>query len=519
MLLLYGNVTGPPGRNDTGGFLWDEYARAQGLCGWLHERDFDDPGHGIEAIVRMSAGFELIWCNFSSLSLRLISRFNASVPLLGYNRTSLIPDKSEKSKETEPASSFGTQGEPEVDLPAPEWEIDWEHEPFVASQQWDWFTSMSRTYDLQDMSSEREPTIRLLDSDVVSLYSPDYPDLQTTMANHEREQYNLTSDGLWEGAKTLGLRNAALQALMRRRHRHRAGNLSPNEITTLHRGMEQMVSRLLSPENPHTTAVSWSRTSDLIVNTFAKPLMRFQELLQHSQYPTPNPQKPVLTSQQQQKRKFALLRERAHAMLMPFFSYQPQPQHQHRKPHRHTSSLSRCKSLYLPYQTHTAAPHPNENNNKHHHFVSKATEEVLHNICSTLITIGVEIEEVWLRRFHFDGDAAPRPEEHGQEGRLREQMRGWRERIEELTAWLGWVPHWMGCSRLCGWDVRFSPIPFPLSPFLSPPLFFLSPKITSCHASCGKPKSPEPLNPPSTILPPPPPSHEKKQLTNKISNK
>ncbi|KAL9583876.1 MAG: hypothetical protein Q9212_002455 [Teloschistes hypoglaucus] len=428
MLFLYGNVTGPPGKNGTGAFLWDEYARAQGLCGWLHERDFDEPGHGIEAIVRMSAGFELIWCNFSSPSLRLISRFNASVPLLGYNRTSLIP---EKSKETQSTPSVETQGDQEVDLPAPEWEIDWEHEPFVASQQWDWFTSMSRTYDLQDLSSEREPTIKLLDSEVVSLYSPDYPDLQTRMANDEQEQLNLTSDGVWEGTKSLELRNAALQELMRRRHRHRAGNLSPHEITTLHRSIEKMVSRLLSQGDPHTTSashpeVSWTRTSDLIVNTFAKPLMHFQQLLQHSRYP---PQQP-----QEQRRQFALLRETAHGILMPFFSYQPhpQPQPQHQQ---HESSLSRCKSIYLPSYQSTSPQ-----NNKAHHFLAQATEEVLQNICSTLITIGVAIEEVWLRDFNnfnfFNENTAL-----GLDG-LQRQMREWREQVEELTAWLGYIPIW-----------------------------------------------------------------------------
>lgn len=462
MLLLYGNITGPPGQNGTGEFLWDEYARAQGLCGWLHERNFDDPGHGIEAIVRMSAGFELIWCNFSSPSLRLISRFNASVPLLGYNRTSLIPGKSE---ETESA-----RGEPEVDLPAPEWSIDWEHEPFVASQQWDWFTSMSRTYDFEDMSSEREPTISLLDSDVVSLYSPDYAELQNRMANDEREQFNLTTDGLWAGAKSLELRNAALQTLMRRRHRHRAGNLSPHEITTLRQNMEKLVSRLLSQEDPHIKPVSWSQTSDLIVNTFAKPLMHFQKLLQHDQYLL-KPHNPSVLST---RKKLALLRERAHAMLMPFFSYQPQPQHQHDQHQHHESSLHRCKSTYLPHQTH----------NTTHHFIAQAFEEILHNICSTLITIGISVEEVWLQNFNNFNDnnentAARLDSEQEGEG-LRESVEGWRERVEELTAWLGWVPHWMGCERLCEWDVCWALFLSPLShnPLSAPKPLISRPLIT-----------------------------------------
>ena len=37
---------------------------------------------GVEGAARMNAGFELIWCNFSSPSARLISNLNVKVPLL-----------------------------------------------------------------------------------------------------------------------------------------------------------------------------------------------------------------------------------------------------------------------------------------------------------------------------------------------------------------------------------------------------------------------------------------------------
>ncbi|KAI4246029.1 MAG: hypothetical protein LQ352_006473, partial [Teloschistes flavicans] len=395
MLFLYGNVTGPLGRNGTAQFFWDEYARAQGLCQWLHQRNLDVPGQGIEAIVRMSAGFELIWCNFSSPSLRLISRFNVSVPLLEFNRTSLMTGR---SNGPESRRSIGTQRDPKYDLPAPDWEIDWEHEPFIASQQWDWFTSMSRTYELEDMASERDPAIRLLDFDLVSLYSPDYRDLMATMGKHEREQFNLTTDGLWEGPTSQGSRHAALQGLMRRRHRHRAGNLSTHEITILHRDTEQMLSRLVSQEGPHIITISWSRLCDTIVNSFAKPLMHFQQLLLqlHSPSAAAAAAAPSLPST---KQGFASLREHAHAMLMPFFDYQQQPESL-------PSSLHRCKNIYLPWQTdHTynqaaAATAPDDNLKTH--FVGQAMEEVLENICSTLINLGASIEESWLQNFNDD---------------------------------------------------------------------------------------------------------------------
>ena len=439
MLFLYGNTTGPPGKNLTGEFLWDEYARAQRLCGWLHEQNLDVPGQGIEGIVRMSAGFEVIWCNFSTPSLRLISRFNVSVPLLGYNRTSSPTKYPEK---TNGASFVTDQGNP-VDLPAPDWEIDWEHEPFVASQQWDWFTSISRAYSSEDLASNREPSIRLLDVDLVSLYSPQYQRLLTTLAEHEREQLNLTSDGLWQGISNQQPRRDALKELMRRRSRHRAGDLSPQENARFRQDMERMVSRIVNqdPQNSREShAVLWSHTCDTIVNSFAKRLMQFQRLLQYEHAAEREPS--VYT-----KRRFALLRERAHALLMPFFEYSSdigtasdmQQQSQHIQ-----SSLDRCKRAYLSWSVQDEA-HKAEPQGMGSHFVGRAIEEVMDSICSVLVGVGTSIEKTWLRDFNHDFNA--------QFQQSHVEMQKWQDQIEELTAWLGWSPHWMGCDRLCAWDV------------------------------------------------------------------
>jgi hypothetical protein len=81
MLHIFRNVTGPTHNNRTFG-LFDEYVRAVGLCDWLFENKLGGVGWGFEGIVWMNAGFELIWCNFSSHSLRLISKLNATAPQL-----------------------------------------------------------------------------------------------------------------------------------------------------------------------------------------------------------------------------------------------------------------------------------------------------------------------------------------------------------------------------------------------------------------------------------------------------
>ena len=439
MLFLYGNTTGPPGKNSSGEFLWDEYARAQRLCGWLQEREFDAPGQGIEGIVRMSAGFELIWCNFSSPSLRLVSRFNVSVPLLGYNRTSSLIQTTEKTN----SGLFTTDQRDPVDLPAPDWEIDWEHEPFVASQQWDWFTSASRSYRLEDLASDREPSIRLLDVDLVNLYSPGYQSLTTVLAKREQEQFNLTSDGLWQGVGNRKSRRNALIELMRRRSKHRPGVLSLEDIAKLRRDVETMASRT-SGQDPRTSldspAISWSHICNMIVNNFAKRLMRLQQHLEHDDF-------AKLGSPVTMRKQFALLRERAHALLMPFFDYSAD----RRTPssmQQQSENTNRCKGMYLPWSVQNPARKADPEGQSHH-IVGQAIEEVMGNICSVLISVGGSIEKTWLRRFNQEFETVGR----GQLQQSQTDISRWRDKIEELMAWLGWSPHWMECDRLCAWDV------------------------------------------------------------------
>ncbi|KAL8805343.1 MAG: hypothetical protein Q9182_002017 [Xanthomendoza sp. 2 TL-2023] len=458
MLFLFGNTTGPPGRNSSAEFLWDEYARAQRLCGWLQERGLDAPGQGIEGIVRMSAGFELIWCNFSSPSLRLVSRFNVSVPLLGYNRTASLNDGPEKFSQDLIATEQG-KGE---DLPAPDWEIDWDHEPFIASQQWDWFMSSSRAYSSEDLASTREPTIRLLDTELICMYSPEFQQLLAVRVEHDRERLNLTSDGFWKGSSDRESRRDAIKQLMRRRSRHHVGNLTPQEVDKFRDGIEHMVNLVVGRNfhnnnnhnhGPHAT-ISWSHTCDLIVNSFSKRLIQLQRLLQRESAAAAAAAEPD-GSPIPLQRQFALLRERTHALLMPFFDYSSESSETGTPSGTTTEpiqpSLRRCKSAYLPWRI----PNAGQDLPKSHRFIAEAIEEVLHGICSVLIGAGLAIERIWLREFNHGrlllDDPGKNPLQQPPSS-AEAEMRVWSDRIEELTAWLGWAPHWMRCPRLCAWD-------------------------------------------------------------------
>ena len=109
--------------------------------------------------MRLNTGFDSTWCNTSSPSLLLVSRLNISVPLLSYNCMSAMSQSLERLY-----SPFTTIALiPPSDLPPVKWGIDWEHEPFVATQQCGWFSSASRSYSLEDLASHRDLGIRILD--------------------------------------------------------------------------------------------------------------------------------------------------------------------------------------------------------------------------------------------------------------------------------------------------------------------------------------------------------------------
>ncbi|KAL8876133.1 MAG: hypothetical protein Q9198_005616, partial [Flavoplaca austrocitrina] len=447
MLFLYGNTTGPAGRQSNPYFLWDEYDRAKRMCSWLHEHGFDIPGTGIEGIVRMSAGFEVIWCNFSSPSIQLVSRFNVSVPLLGYNRTSSLMPYSQKRSRALLASSQNPQG----GLPAPDWDIDWEHEPFVASQQWDWFTIMSSTYNPGDLASIREPSIRLLDAGLVSLYSPQYGHHLSSLVEHEREHFNLTLEGRWQSDESQKSRQDVMRQLMRRRASHRVGNMNPQDLDRLRLDLKRMVTRVVSADSYRSRsrhAVPWSRICDTIVNNFAKRLMHLQRLLAEGL--DCDGGSTVCTI-----RYFASLRERIHALLMPFFEYSTTietasetPDQQEKRSEKTLASLDRCKRRCLPALQHREASKTTTKASITYHFVEEAIGEVMDNICTVLIGIGKSVEKTWLQNFNQPTHLSDRK----QQETLRIEFRTWHDQMEELNAWLGWAAHWMQCDRLCAWN-------------------------------------------------------------------
>ena len=444
MLLIYGNTTGIPTKNSSRPVSWDEYDRARRLCGWIHEQKAGAPGQGIEGIVRMNAGFELIWCNFSSPSLRLISRLSVSVPLLDYNRTSIVAEQVEKPI----LSSSGFDSLASTDLPTSEVKDNWDREPFLVAQYWDMLTSASRSYNAEDLASYKEPGINVLDGDFVSFYSSEYQAFTRTIAEQEKEQLNLTSDGFWKGVHSRQERKDALVRLMRRRSKHRVGNLSQSDIARFQQSLKRIVSTVSQPAEKVSNgdqidrSIPWSAIHDLVVINYSKRLLQFRRLLEYDHDAWTG---SWITA----KKRFTLLRERSHAFLMPYLEYPTNSRlefssEQGSRIRKHAQE--RCQSAYMPWAVY-AAPHGKPPPSMHYP-IGQAMEEVMGGICSVLISIGYSIEKEWNRTF----DRTPDKDDEWKEPLLASILT-WQDNIEELTAWLGWAPHWTRCDRLCDWDV------------------------------------------------------------------
>jgi hypothetical protein len=168
MVFLYGNTMGPsqPEPAGPGHGLFGEFERAQRLCQWVRDNDLGGLGWGVEGIVRMNAGFEMIWCNFSSPSIRLLSHLNVTAPLLppeslpgdedviGIDQQKLggrVPDLKDGSVCSThtmfplPSSIVKKAcSRPSLVRP-PDWK-EWAREPFTVSGMYEWFRSATWHY-------------------------------------------------------------------------------------------------------------------------------------------------------------------------------------------------------------------------------------------------------------------------------------------------------------------------------------------------------------------------------------
>lgn len=448
MLHIWGNTSGP-GRPDSGfGGLWEEYARATGLCDWLRESKLSGPGWGYEGIIRMNAGFEMIWCDFSSPSLRLISHLNITAPLLS------APEENEsvdtEQEKVEPTSYYPLPPSPTrsdratdpSDPPRPPTmggRMD--REPFWTSQAWAWYSSAAAHYGSSaDGPGLGETRVKAVSCGFLSYYSPQFLSQAIPRAKLEQKTLNLTTSGLWTGHGESGTRSKALEALTRRRRYHTLEHVSTSDAAVFRADSERVLRDILrsSPEN--CTGIDWSTMMNDIVQTYASPLFALSKTLSIYSNITGENQTTV-------KSWLAGVRDQTHTLLLPFLQYPDDVKNDaiwKRDSSLYKETYSKCRFQY----TRLLAPEECFRLGPEETSLKLAVEEVSSSICSTLVDIGFAVEGIW----EYNFNVSPSKPNSLSVMKMKKETTRWHRGIEELMAWLGWAGEWIGCKEKCAWD-------------------------------------------------------------------
>lgn len=485
MLHIFGNVSGPPG----GGFmgLGQEYLRAHGLCDWLEAAGLRGSGWGFEGIVRMNAGFEMIWCDFLSPSLRLVSRMNVTAPSLPDDDDDDDDDKKESIEisveEDEPAKGVidganellaraevvsdvqqaatsyyplppvptktDRTSEPSHPAPPPNMRGDLGREPFLKAQGWGWFDSATWHYGAsRNGPGLGEVRAKVLGCGIFSYYSPQFTNQTANRAIDEQKSLNLTSDGLWTGPGAAGNHTKAVKQLARRRRYHHLGNVTFDEAIFMRKNSERALRTLLQQpgQNDRCSGADWTLIAAEIVQRVTNQLTMMDTKL--ASFPAGETK-----NEKTQVYKWLFdLRAQNHLFMVAYLEYPAQigrdtwaiDSELYRETH------SRCKYRYtrllVPEELHSSLS-PEEQDMRY------AVEEVYGTICSVLITIGFGIEQSWVDL--LADQKQPKSAGDGTTPNLlSSQAATWRDNIAELTAWLGWESQYYGCKEMCAWDER-----------------------------------------------------------------
>ncbi|CZR66552.1 uncharacterized protein PAC_16453 [Phialocephala subalpina] len=486
-LQIWGNISGParPGNGFRG--LYDEYARAAGLCDWFREQNLGGPGWGYEGIVRMNAGFEMIWCNFSSPSIRLISHLNITAPLLPEGGTNVMVTEQDNVSSASycplPLSERDTnvvvKGQEDVyptsyyplppsptrsdkatdpsDPPRPPvgGKPEWLREPFFPSQAWSWYMSATQHYGSNgDGPGRGETHVKPISCGFLTYYSPEFLSQAIPRAKEEQKSLNLTKEGLWAGPGEVGIRGKTLQALTRRRRLHDLQDITPSDAATMRQNSEKVLRDLLSDSPANCSGIEWTAMTNDIVQTYGSSLFNFLHALEKFENIT-------VTNKTLLRGWMVDVRDQTHAFLLPFLEYPDEDASEDvwvRDSSLFKATYSRCRFQY----TRLLDPEEGVSLGPEELLLKWAIEETTGGICSALVDIGLAVEGIWESNFNIPVNNTS---ESQMSTKLKSEVSRWTSGIEELMAWLGWAGEWVRCEERCAWDEScFIPM-WPLIPF------------------------------------------------------
>ncbi|KAK4550824.1 hypothetical protein LTR36_000404 [Oleoguttula mirabilis] len=466
MLLLHNNSANvpdrpafsPPPRNDTNGRhlcghgyaddncthwnpLQAEYDRASGLCDFIKEKNLGGPGWGFEGVVRMNAAFELIWCNFSSPSAKLVSWLNVSAPLLDGVESERRPwelklfsgaaeDLTEPGPPTGPPREGAPSGGGGTRWPGRD-------HPFQSYSIYEWFHAAAKRYGFMGSFPGRgEARVRIDSCGLFTFHEPALKHQVHARIEQERKLYNLTAPGYWTSPEDENDRQAALTKLMRRRRMQRATAVGATDGLYMRAEVEDRMRTALEVAAEACSGIDWLLTTEEIVASFGGDLYDMSTTLSAN---------VSLLEGQELRSRVARVREVLHGRWIPFYEYPrytadslntafalfaPESQ----------QALARCKTQYAPFDL-SGLPASEQT-------TYAAVAEVLGAICGTLLPVFLSLEQLWLA--NFNNVSTPPPEATSPLYADAQLVLSRNKRaIEELMAWLGWADQWTSCTPGC----------------------------------------------------------------------
>ncbi|KAK1988637.1 hypothetical protein LZ30DRAFT_577736 [Colletotrichum cereale] len=448
MLHLYGNVSGPDNGDGRWRGLGPEYERAMGLCDWLLEKRLRGDGWGIEGVVRMNAGFEMIWCDFGGGGLRLVSKTNVTAPQTRKSKGKSGERGGDEAREVRekggqggksPTSAYPLPPHPTLtDRPVspsrPPMPPNWrgitdpvDREPFLQSQGWGWFSAATWHYGSNGEGPGRgETRARVLGCGVASWYSKG---AWGSVMDEERERLNLTGEGYWVGgAEGVGDRAVALSELGRRRRLHHLEGATAGQAAKMRWETEVMLRDAVAGSGG-CSGMDWVGTTGEIVQRTAGQLTTLERAAEFG---------GDWGNGTAVEEWLHRLRGQSHRFLVSFLEY----------PRRidagtweaagalFSETYSLCRYRYTRLLVGVALSGREGE-------LREAAEEVMGAVCGVLLEVGFGIEGAW-----YDLE----------EGRWRSGLRaraaGWADAVRRLRAWVGWEGELIRCGRVCGWDER-----------------------------------------------------------------
>ncbi|KAI5899257.1 uncharacterized protein SCHCODRAFT_02604621 [Schizophyllum commune H4-8] len=365
---------------------WDDYGRAQGLCEWGASR-------GVEGIVRMNGGFEVIWCNFSSPALELVSNLNITPPdtqpgtlpdfpfppppgrevvlqdLLDQESLRPVPDP--------PEDRPPHRGPPHRGPPR-RW---WQPAPLARSGNYEWLRAASRRPFIP------QPHITLFPASLVTFYHPRLTSLAPSRVNH-----TMTVHRAWAEA-------------------------SDADVQSVLDELDEVLSR--SEAEMRGSGVDWQGLARDVVWGWADRIAEMDA---------------VLSGQAENATETALrVRALAYTPLSPYMAPGTQPGASGRELFDE-AARARCESLATGFAKGGMLLTAQEQ------LLRESIDVVVRRLCDDF---GALFAESW------DVVATARSGLHDRKGTAGSDVQAWQARVRDLVAWLDW-PAWMQCKEVCG---------------------------------------------------------------------